>query len=203
MICVYWVVVVVYVGAVSLLKQQLRIWWNSSDPDCELHFGPVNGSSLSFIIYYLWQLWYSGSISKGGGGTRELFCGPVIKPAKTNQMLVERWANVSIGGQHWTTIPADTRHWPNAGQMLTHRLRRWANIRPALGQRLVPAGIIFWDSLTFECVPRVCFTWGFGSLHRDTVCLYQKLNKLDMFFQKSICLTTGIILGHVKCDMWH
>ena len=36
--------------------------------------------------------------------------------------------------------PANTRRWPNAGLMLSHRLRRWANIRSALGQCLVFAG---------------------------------------------------------------
>ena len=29
---------------------------------------------------------------------------------------------------------------PNVGLMLVHRLRRWANIKPTLGQRLVFAG---------------------------------------------------------------
>ena len=29
--------------------------------------------------------------------------------------------------------------WPNAGLMLAHRLRRWANIKTALGQRVVIA----------------------------------------------------------------
>ena len=37
-------------------------------------------------------------------------------------------------------FPANTRHWPNAGSMLAHRLRRWSNIDPALGQCLVFAG---------------------------------------------------------------
>ena len=33
------------------------------------------------------------------------------------------------------------KHWPNAGLMLVHRLRRWPNINPALGQRLLFAGM--------------------------------------------------------------
>ena len=33
--------------------------------------------------------------------------------------------------------PANTRRLPNAGAMLVHRLRRWTNIVPALGERLV------------------------------------------------------------------
>ena len=36
--------------------------------------------------------------------------------------------------------PAYTTRWPNAGLMLVQRRRRWANIRPALGQRVVFAG---------------------------------------------------------------
>ena len=32
------------------------------------------------------------------------------------------------------------RRSPNAGLMLAHSLRRWANINPALGERLVLAG---------------------------------------------------------------
>ena len=31
--------------------------------------------------------------------------------------------------------PANRRHWTNAGLMLAHRLRRWLNIKPALGVR--------------------------------------------------------------------
>ena len=36
--------------------------------------------------------------------------------------------------------PANTRRWPNDGLMLDQRRRRWANIHPTLGQRLVFAG---------------------------------------------------------------
>ena len=36
--------------------------------------------------------------------------------------------------------PENTRRWPNAGLMLAQRRRRWANISPTLGQRLVFAG---------------------------------------------------------------
>ena len=38
-------------------------------------------------------------------------------------------------------IPTDTRRLTNAGSMFAHRLRRWTNIKPALVQRLVFAGI--------------------------------------------------------------
>ena len=45
-------------------------------------------------------------------------------------------------GLAWTKAitPAETRHRPNAGAMLAHRLRRWSNITSALGQCLVLAG---------------------------------------------------------------
>ena len=36
--------------------------------------------------------------------------------------------------------PANTRHLSNAGPVLVHRLRRWPNIGPPLGGRLVFAG---------------------------------------------------------------
>ena len=38
-------------------------------------------------------------------------------------------------------IPVNTRRLPNAGLMLGQRRRRWANIKAALGERLVFAGI--------------------------------------------------------------
>ena len=38
------------------------------------------------------------------------------------------------------SYPANTRHWTNAVLMLSHRLRRWANIKTALVQCLVFAG---------------------------------------------------------------
>ena len=41
-------------------------------------------------------------------------------------------------------IPENTRRWPNVGLMLGHGRRRWANIYPTLGQRLVIAGILLW-----------------------------------------------------------
>ena len=37
--------------------------------------------------------------------------------------------------------PVNTKRWPNAGSMLVQRRRRWTNIEPALGQRLVFLGV--------------------------------------------------------------
>ena len=42
-----------------------------------------------------------------------------------------------VGLKPCISFPAKTRRCPNAVLMLTHRLRRWASIRTALGQRLV------------------------------------------------------------------
>ena len=36
--------------------------------------------------------------------------------------------------------PANMRRWPNFGLLLAHRLRRWSNSKPTLGQRLMFAG---------------------------------------------------------------
>ena len=42
---------------------------------------------------------------------------------------------------YWSNwCPENTRHWPTAGLMLVHRLRRCPNIEPILGQRLRFAG---------------------------------------------------------------
>ena len=42
----------------------------------------------------------------------------------------------------WThdAAPANTIRWPNVGSKLGRRRRRWANIEPTLGQRIVFAG---------------------------------------------------------------
>ena len=47
-------------------------------------------------------------------------------------MLIPRWAQIT--GYH------PTRCWPVAVWMLVQRLRRWTNVQPAAGQRLVFAG---------------------------------------------------------------
>ena len=39
--------------------------------------------------------------------------------------------------------PANTRRLTNAGLMLGQRRRRWTNIKPTLGKRLVLAGCLF------------------------------------------------------------
>ena len=43
-----------------------------------------------------------------------------------------------------SATPANTRHQPNAGPMLVHRLRRWPDIGPALGRCLVFAESPSW-----------------------------------------------------------
>ena len=42
-----------------------------------------------------------------------------------------------VGGNVRPLLPANTTHSPNAGTMLCHRLRRWPNNVPALGDRLL------------------------------------------------------------------
>ena len=44
------------------------------------------------------------------------------------------------------SIPTNTRRWSKAVLMLAQRLRRWANIKTALGQRLVLVGeLLSWN----------------------------------------------------------
>ena len=52
--------------------------------------------------------------------------------------------------------PANTLCWPNAVLMLAHRLRRWANINPALGQCIMFVGIPFCDVITSEGKGHMC-----------------------------------------------
>ena len=75
-------------------------------------------------------------------------------------------------GQHWTNtcsmshlcwgpspdwvtawdnaVPANTRHWTNAGLLLAQHLRHWPNISPALVQCLVLAGVLLDDVIIFS-----------------------------------------------------
>ena len=64
---------------------------------------------------------------------------------------------------------ANTGHWPIAGLMLVHRLRRWSNINPALFQRHVfsgpcvcSGGCVWWLPLVIKnsVGPMLCRCWG-------------------------------------------
>ena len=56
-------------------------------------------------------------------------------------MSCDCWVWVDeLHGVCCTSFPANTRRWTNAGLMLAQRRRRWANITPALAQRLVSHG---------------------------------------------------------------
>ena len=61
------------------------------------------------------------------------------------QFAIDMLNALPIGAEtvsSWPTyIPANTRHQPNVGTMLAHRLRRWPNIAPRLGGCLVFAGM--------------------------------------------------------------
>ena len=65
-------------------------------------------------------------------------------------------ANQSVNSEstdHDRCIPSNTRHSPSAGLMLGHRLRRWFNIKPALGECLVFDGwVLSWD-VGINCSP--------------------------------------------------
>ena len=50
----------------------------------------------------------------------------------------------------FSTIPANTIHWPNAGLMLARRLRRRPNINPALDQCIVLAGMWSWTMVIYR-----------------------------------------------------
>ena len=65
-------------------------------------------------------------------------------PPSQQDTLTQCWFNDGPSseklGQHVYRvryIPANTTRWPNAGTIVSHRLRRWANISPAVGQRVV------------------------------------------------------------------
>ena len=45
-------------------------------------------------------------------------------------------------------LPANTSRWPYIGMMLAQRRRRWANISPALGKRLVFVGHVLYTVLS-------------------------------------------------------
>ena len=53
-----------------------------------------------------------------------------------------RLDNLAIRRKDRNKLPASTSPAPNVGTMLGQRLRRWSNIVPTLGERLVFAGRI-------------------------------------------------------------
>ena len=55
--------------------------------------------------------------------------------------------------RHRAAVDVNMRRWPNAGLMLGHRRRRWTNITPTLGQRLVwPLFYLLFAPLTLRIV---------------------------------------------------
>ena len=67
------------------------------------------------------------------------------KTSRDSRLQILENQNVCIRTQ--ACYPANTRHRPNVGPLLGHRLRRWPNTGPTLGRRLVFAGIVFLDGL--------------------------------------------------------
>ena len=53
--------------------------------------------------------------------------------------------------------PANTKSLSKVGSMLAHRLRRWSNIEPTLGERLVFAGCRRWPDIN-PIGPLLAFT---------------------------------------------
>ena len=58
-----------------------------------------------------------------------------------------KWMKVETNNTEAEGFPANTRRWPSAGLMLAQRRRRWVNISPALGQRLVFSGLTSRDRI--------------------------------------------------------
>ena len=56
------------------------------------------------------------------------------------QHIFDRQCTHPPRGSPSSAVPTNTRHSLKVGSMLAHRLRRWANIEPTLGESLVFAG---------------------------------------------------------------
>ena len=71
------------------------------------------------------------------------------------------------------SLPANTRRLPNAGLMLGHRLRRWPNIKPEFGDRLVFSGLAPWPA--GGIIDQLLLVAGFPPL--EDICNSSKRNK--------------------------
>ena len=61
-------------------------------------------------------------------------------------------------------IPPNTIGWPSIGVMVAHHLRRWANIDPMLGPRIV----VCWDgSIVYDEL--LCADWHFPIKHESLI----------------------------------
>ena len=127
-------------------------------------------------------------------------------------MLVKCWTSVADA---WPTF---NRHWLNAkfsripalhetryvdytvSLMLRHRLRRWPVIKPALGQRLVLAGLLRTPSLlmmTNECCatrPHTCT--------RGVICSVSRQTHMDQVMKHPFNVPQGTFISkkeHTKC----
>ena len=56
------------------------------------------------------------------------------------------------------------RRWSNANLLLAHRLRRWANSKPALDQRLMFAGIRHITFTVLQSQNTVTVFWMYGGM---------------------------------------
>ena len=69
---------------------------------------------------------------------KDLIASTVSSSMRVNKLS---WRYLQIRPTSNVVIPANMRRWPNVDLLLGHRRRRWANSKPALGQRLVFVGM--------------------------------------------------------------
>ena len=116
----------------------------------------VNSTNVDAMLGQLYRLWHNN-----GGALAEWL--PILRPIDSDALAAQQtrcvhqcWLNIgllsSTLNQHWHSIGcrcvdarelwhhANTRRSSNVGLMLGHRLRRWPNIDPPFGKRLVFAG---------------------------------------------------------------
>ena len=83
---------------------------------------------------------------------------PAAYPGGTLALHLNKFKSVDYLNIHLTNnqvrlSPTNTRRWPKVGLLLGQRRRRWANIPPTLGQRLMFAGsyIYFTTKVSRHC----------------------------------------------------
>ena len=63
-----------------------------------------------------------------------------LKSQQLLSLVSARHCSINMAAAVDSGWPSNTRHCPNVGSILGHRLRRWSNIEPTLGQFLIFAG---------------------------------------------------------------
>ena len=97
-----------------------------SEPE---RFGQQSTRAAEAMLIYRWA-----NVADGG---------PAIRQHGPNGSLASRRTHLACSSIRVTTQPENTRQArTNIGSMLGQRRRRWTNIEPMFGQRLVFAGVI-------------------------------------------------------------